>query len=353
MLPDRDHADLGTVGVLHGHIALAGTVIADQNGAEAHRDALASQSGHAVGHFGPGPCCHRFAVEQDRCHQCRKCRSPVTTMASPASSAAAITSPSFTEPPGWTTAVTPAAGQDEQTVGEGEERITRSRSPLRFLPGLAHGDLGCDHSGLLARTDPDRLPVGHDGDGVGRGAPADTPGQHQVAPFLLGRLALRHDAPVGPGRDIVIDVLHQHAGAQAPQLAHCVLGSRSRKQPGGLAPGRQLLQCRRLVGGGDDHVGLGTGGHRVSQRLGHHPSDGNDPSEGGLHITFECPFIGGDEVLGHGGAARVGVLDDGHRRLTGIIGELMYQPPCCVAVEKVEVRQFLPAVLFDDRPTSS
>jgi hypothetical protein len=33
-------------------------------------------------------------------HQCRKCRTPVSTMASPASSAAAITSLSLTEPPG-------------------------------------------------------------------------------------------------------------------------------------------------------------------------------------------------------------------------------------------------------------
>src|SRR3954452_16195281 len=40
--------------------------------------------------------------------QCLKCRRPVNTIASPCSSAAAITSASRTDPPGWTTAVAPA-----------------------------------------------------------------------------------------------------------------------------------------------------------------------------------------------------------------------------------------------------
>src|SRR6476620_5538192 len=41
--------------------------------------------------------------------QCRKWRTPVKTMARPFSSAAAITSASRIEPPGWTTAVAPAS----------------------------------------------------------------------------------------------------------------------------------------------------------------------------------------------------------------------------------------------------
>src|SRR6266704_1630294 len=41
-------------------------------------------------------------------HQCRKCRTPVNTIASPSSSAAAMTSSSRMLPPGWMTALAPA-----------------------------------------------------------------------------------------------------------------------------------------------------------------------------------------------------------------------------------------------------
>jgi len=45
---------------------------------------------------------------RDALSQCRKCRTPVKTIARPAASAAAMTSPSRCEPPGWITAVVPA-----------------------------------------------------------------------------------------------------------------------------------------------------------------------------------------------------------------------------------------------------
>jgi hypothetical protein len=48
---------------------------------------------------------------------------PVKTMARPASSAAAITSSSRIEPPGWMTAVAPASADGKQAVGEREERV--------------------------------------------------------------------------------------------------------------------------------------------------------------------------------------------------------------------------------------
>ena len=40
------------------------------------------------------------------------------------------------------------------------------------------------------------------------------------------------------------------------------------------------------------------------------------------------------------------MLDDGHRRLVGIAGQLVHQPPGGVAVEQVEVGQLLAAVLL-------
>ncbi len=67
-------------------------------------------------------------------------------MARPASSAAATTSPSFTEPPGWTTAVTPASAKTKQPVGEGEEGVAGAGTALGPFAGLLHGDLRRDHA---------------------------------------------------------------------------------------------------------------------------------------------------------------------------------------------------------------
>ena len=47
------------------------------------------------------------AADDQDAHQCRKWRMPVNTIARPCSSAAAITSGSRFEPPGWITAVMP------------------------------------------------------------------------------------------------------------------------------------------------------------------------------------------------------------------------------------------------------
>ena len=45
--------DLGAVGVLHGHVAGARAVVADQDGAEADGHPVAAQAGHPVGDLGP------------------------------------------------------------------------------------------------------------------------------------------------------------------------------------------------------------------------------------------------------------------------------------------------------------
>src|SRR6266851_1736995 len=68
--------------------------------------------------------------------QCLKWRTPVTTMAIPAASAAATTSESFTEPPGWIAAVMPARTPSSRPSGNGKnasDAITapRERPPAR------------------------------------------------------------------------------------------------------------------------------------------------------------------------------------------------------------------------------
>ena len=61
--------------------------------------------------------------------QCRKCRRPVNTIAMPCSSAAAMTSSSRLLPPGWTTAVTPAAASTSRPSRNGKKASEPATEP--------------------------------------------------------------------------------------------------------------------------------------------------------------------------------------------------------------------------------
>jgi hypothetical protein len=118
---------------------------------------------------------------------------PVKTMASPASSAAAMTSSSRMEPPGWITAVAPAFGRCQKPVGEGEEGVGgATASPWSGFPagpaprpcvlGLAGRDAGAVDAAHLAGADADRgAPSLHVDDGVGLHVLRHAPGEEQVA----------------------------------------------------------------------------------------------------------------------------------------------------------------------------
>ncbi len=124
------------------------------------------------------------------------------------------------------------------------QRTDRARrgSTLAQLARLVDRDLGGDDPGLLPGPDAHGLAAVDDGDGVGRGAPADPPGQQQVAPLVVGRRPLGDDPPVAAGREEGVDVLHQHGRSEAAQLAHRRLGGGTRQQAGGLAPAGQRLE---------------------------------------------------------------------------------------------------------------
>src|ERR1700730_2079467 len=62
--------------------------------------------------------------------QCRKCRTPVNTMAMPASSAAFITSSSRIDPPGWITAVAPASIATNSPSANGKNASDATTEPL-------------------------------------------------------------------------------------------------------------------------------------------------------------------------------------------------------------------------------
>ena len=95
--------------------------------------------------------------------QCRKTRTPVKAMAMPFSSAAAMTSASRREPPGWITAVAPAATASRRPSAKGkkasdaqaEPSASDCVSPLaspRFL-GADGGDAGAVPAVHLAGAD--------------------------------------------------------------------------------------------------------------------------------------------------------------------------------------------------------
>src|SRR5690606_13319067 len=81
-----------------------------------------------------------------RSDQCLKCRIPVNTIAMPCSSAAAITSSSRTEPPGWITAVAPASTAARRPSANGKKASDATTEPMvrgspRPAASIASSDL--------------------------------------------------------------------------------------------------------------------------------------------------------------------------------------------------------------------
>ena len=91
---------------------------------------------------------------------------------------------------------------------------------------------------------------------------------------------------------------------------------------------------------GDDHFG-----EDVADRRGHLRGDravrSDDPAEGADRVTGVGPDVRLGDVVGDRHTARVGVLDDHHRRLV----ESVDQTPGRLGVEHVEVAELLAAVL--------
>ena len=108
----------------------------------------------------------------------REVTGPVRYNVTPAFSAAAVTSSSRTEPPGWTIAFTrspasPGRPGREERIGCGH----RSRRPT----AAALNRQPCRIDAIdLTRTDPDRRAVGRYDDRVGLDRPARAPGEPQI-----------------------------------------------------------------------------------------------------------------------------------------------------------------------------
>jgi hypothetical protein len=84
----------------------------------------------------------------------------------PSSSAAAMTSSSRTEPPGWTMATIPAAASASTAVTEREERVARGDRALLAATGPLDAQPDAVDTAHLTRTDTDDLAVAHHHDRV-------------------------------------------------------------------------------------------------------------------------------------------------------------------------------------------
>ena len=126
--------------------------------------------------------------------QCRKCRMPVKTIAMPRSSAAAMTSSSRIEPPGWITARDAELRGGVEAVAEREERVgghhaARDRELCigAFIAAMRVETTRLD----LAGADADRPAVLREHDRVRLDELADPPGEEQVRELGRRRAARR------------------------------------------------------------------------------------------------------------------------------------------------------------------
>ena len=107
------------------------------------------------------------------------------TMAMPNRSAAAITSWSFTEPPGWMTAVAPAAATASSPSGNGKECIGSGDGAFERQHGFLCAEAGGIYAAHLACAHAHSLPVSCVYDGVGFNVLAHAPGKDAGCEVLL------------------------------------------------------------------------------------------------------------------------------------------------------------------------
>ena len=158
----------------------------------------------------------------------------------PASSAAAITSSSRFEPPGWMIALTPAADRRSRPIVEREEGVGGEHRALVSAARLLHRQPHRVHPADVAAAEADRGQVARDHDCVGAHVLADAPGEQQIAPLLLGRRHLRHHLHGVAVVHLGVAVLDQHAAQHALDVA--LAGA-------GLAPLAILQQPQRPASG--------------------------------------------------------------------------------------------------------
>ena len=279
VLADRVDAERGAVLVLQRDIALARAVVADQDGAQADVHALGGQRRPRGRPLRTG--CGRPPPRRRAGWRSSVLEVPFAGhdhrqagLVRRGDDLAVLT-----EPPGWTTAVTPASARTRSPSGKGKKASLAPAPPLARSPAF--------WTAISAATTRDCWP-----------APTPT-----ACPPVTTAIALevvrpqtrqastrsRHSSSVGAR---FVTTAHSGGatrsrrrpaparGAEAAQVPGCLLGRRAREQAGRPAPSDQGLERLGRVGQGDDHVGLRPRGHGF-RHLGRHVSaDGDHAAEG-------------------------------------------------------------------------
>ena len=270
-------------------------------------------------------------------------------MARPFSSAAAMTSASRLDPPGWITAVAPASAAASSPSAKGKNASDATTQPSARERSSPAGGAGlgrlvrCDPGGIdaahLARADTDRsTPLGVD-DGVRLHMLGDGDGEEEVGALPLGRRAPSHRLERRRRDPRRVLRLHQEA---VLQRAHHEPFTAVVRRPG---TGQEEAQ---VALGGEDGTGVGISLGR-DHDLGEEAGDGagggtvqrpvgrDHPAEGAHRVAGLRLLVGGHQRVAEGDAAGVAVLDDGDRRRA----ELAHQRVGRIGIGEVVVARLL------------
>ena len=235
----------------------------------------------------------------------------------PAASAASTTSGSRRDPPGWMIAVTPApiaiSGPSEKgkNASEAQHRAGQ-RLQARLVDGQAHGV----HAAHLARADARRRLLLGEHDRVGAHVHADLPGEHEVAPLVVGRRALGDDLHLRAVGEVDVAVLYEQP---AHDLLDVRLGQQRRAalvvlQDAQRRLAREDLHRAVLVAGREQHLdellGEALGGGRVDRAV-----ERDHAAEGAQRIGRQGALVGLLRGRADRRPTRVVVLDDHARGL--------------------------------------
>ena len=262
----------------------------------------------------------------------------------PAASAAAITSSSRTEPPGWTTARTPRVDQHLQAVGEREERVRRRHRAGGPVARAGHREPRGVDPVDLAHADADRGAVGGEQDRVGLDRADRPPGERQVGQHLRRTPPTRRPAATSTGSSPGASTASRICTSTPPLICRHSAGSGANA---GARSSRMFFFAASTSTAPSAKDGATTHlGEDVGDLLGHldgdlavdrdHPAERRD-RVARVRLAVRLGDVGADRD-----AARVGVLDDGDRRL----GEVVRGPPRRVGVDVVVVRHLLAVQLL-------
>ena len=280
--------------------------------------------------------------------QCAKCRVPVRYSVTPAACAAATTSSSRTDPPGWTTARTPASRSTCSPSANGKNASEAATAPRARSTSAGVRTLDREAARVdavdLPHPDADRRPVVGEQDRVGLHRTHRAPGERQVGERGVVGGRARRQRPRGR----VVARRRRRGRPPAPADRRRPARRSMRRRRRASTSSSRMFFLRRedlerlgLEAGRDDDLGehrrdllRGGGRERAVGR--------DDAAERGDRVARVRLGVGVGDVGAHRDAARVGVLDD----RDGGVGVVVRGAPRGVGVDVVVVAHRLAVQLL-------